>query len=83
MFFLNGSFQVVLVYNSLGWKREDVIRIPVSNNIVIITSCAYDYMISTCLLLCYMHMLQTFGDDQDACSISFSMFISFTAFARN
>lgn len=23
--------QVVLVYNSLGWKREDVIRIPVCN----------------------------------------------------
>ena len=29
--YINFFFQVVLVYNSLGWKREDVLRVPVCN----------------------------------------------------
>lgn len=32
----NGKSLVVLVYNSLGWKREDVIRIPVVSGSVVV-----------------------------------------------
>ncbi|XP_020253572.1 probable alpha-mannosidase At5g13980 isoform X2 [Asparagus officinalis] len=32
----NGKSLVVLVYNSLGWKREDVIRIPVGSGSVVV-----------------------------------------------
>uniref|UniRef100_A0A6V7QUP3 Alpha-mannosidase n=1 Tax=Ananas comosus var. bracteatus TaxID=296719 RepID=A0A6V7QUP3_ANACO len=32
----NGKSLVVLVYNSLGWKREDVIRIPVVDESVVV-----------------------------------------------
>ncbi|KAJ0988739.1 hypothetical protein J5N97_007095 [Dioscorea zingiberensis] len=31
-----GKSLVVLVYNSLGWKREDVVRIPVSSEYVVV-----------------------------------------------
>ncbi|KAG0462781.1 hypothetical protein HPP92_021257 [Vanilla planifolia] len=34
--FSHGRSLVVLVYNSLGWKRDDVIRIPVVSNSVIV-----------------------------------------------
>ncbi|XP_078167734.1 putative alpha-mannosidase At5g13980 [Carex rostrata] len=33
---LRGKTLVVLVYNSLGWNREDVIRIPVANELVLV-----------------------------------------------
>lgn len=29
--FSNGKNLVIVIYNSLGWKREDIIRIPVAN----------------------------------------------------
>ncbi|KAK7316862.1 hypothetical protein RJT34_00622 [Clitoria ternatea] len=34
--FSNGKYLVVVVYNPLGWKREDVIRIPVVNENVVV-----------------------------------------------
>ncbi|XP_057730935.1 probable alpha-mannosidase At5g13980 [Arachis stenosperma] len=34
--FSNGKDLVVVVYNSLGWKREDVIRIPVVSEYVVV-----------------------------------------------
>ncbi|CAJ1974897.1 unnamed protein product [Sphenostylis stenocarpa] len=37
--FSNGKNLVVVVYNPLGWKREDIIRIPVVNeNVVVLDS---------------------------------------------
>ncbi|TVU24578.1 hypothetical protein EJB05_27023 [Eragrostis curvula] len=36
MDFSNGKSLVVLVYNSLGWKREDVIRIPVFSDSIVV-----------------------------------------------
>ncbi|CAM0877275.1 unnamed protein product [Alopecurus aequalis] len=36
MNFSQGRSLVVLVYNSLGWKREDVLRIPVMSNSVVV-----------------------------------------------
>ncbi|KAI3670137.1 hypothetical protein L6452_41791 [Arctium lappa] len=32
----NGKSLVVVVYNSLGWKREEVVRVPVSSNELIV-----------------------------------------------
>ncbi|KAG9445828.1 hypothetical protein H6P81_011956 [Aristolochia fimbriata] len=32
----NGKDLVVVVYNSLGWKREDIVRIPVSGESVVV-----------------------------------------------
>lgn len=33
--------KVIVVYNSLGWKREDIIRIPVSSSflVIVVLSC--------------------------------------------
>ncbi|GJN25499.1 hypothetical protein PR202_gb13333 [Eleusine coracana subsp. coracana] len=36
MDFSNGKSLVVLVYNSLGWKREDVLRVPVSSDSIVV-----------------------------------------------
>uniref|UniRef100_A0ACD5UGW4 Uncharacterized protein n=1 Tax=Avena sativa TaxID=4498 RepID=A0ACD5UGW4_AVESA len=36
MNFSQGRSLVVLVYNSLGWKREDVLRIPVMSDLVVV-----------------------------------------------
>ncbi|XP_068656340.1 alpha-mannosidase At3g26720-like [Aristolochia californica] len=32
----NGKDLVVIVYNSLGWKREDIVRIPVTSELVVV-----------------------------------------------
>ncbi|KAI3500943.1 hypothetical protein L1887_36772 [Cichorium endivia] len=36
--YANGKSLVVVVYNPLGWKREEVVRIPVSSNELIVKS---------------------------------------------
>ncbi|XP_020581253.1 LOW QUALITY PROTEIN: alpha-mannosidase At3g26720-like [Phalaenopsis equestris] len=48
--FSNGKDLVVLLYNSLGWKRDDVIRIPVSSDSVTVLDSANGREIESQLL---------------------------------
>ncbi|KAL1547433.1 alpha-mannosidase [Salvia divinorum] len=57
--FTNGKSLVIIAYNSLGWKREDVIRIPVSSENLVVRDSAGKEIESQLLPISNISLLTT------------------------